>query len=249
MHRLLLLFGGLVLVLGVLEPAHADTLYNNLANAPSTILGTLPIGPAGPEGDSFSTGTSSFSLTNVTLALQGVQDSESFTISLFSDNDTTCAAGPACTGGPLSLLYTIATVSDNSLSTSLTNDVFNLATAQTLAADTTYWIVASSSNGSGVLWSYTEDLSGTGIAGNFNYDAYGLVPNSPITAEYPNCAYSKSSGTEDQCTPFQMAVSGTAMPEPSSSELLGIGLIALLSFLWWRKQPARGESLPETRLV
>ena len=76
------------------SPAQADTLYNNLSNAPGSILGTFAIGSSptgsGPEGDSFSTGGSTFLLTDVLLKLQGVQDSASFKVSLFSDNALPC---------------------------------------------------------------------------------------------------------------------------------------------------------------
>jgi hypothetical protein len=244
MVRSLLVLCGSALLLGVWQPVRADILYGNLSNAPSSVDGTFPIGTystgEGPEGDSFSTGASPFLLTDVVLALQGVQDSDSFSVALYTDNNSFCAPGPVCTGGPLTPLYTIASdVGDNSLSTSLTDDAFTLATPQTLSANTRYWIIASSTNGSGTLWSYTEDLSGVGIAGEFNdtalddASANDLLPNSNDSINNPNC-FSKAGA--DFCTPFQMEVSGNTVPEPKGLGIMSIGLAALAGLILRRKR-------------
>jgi hypothetical protein len=236
MFKSLLVLGSLTLCFGVLAPAYADIVYENLSNPPGSILGTFPIGNptptggggAGPEGDSFSTGASQLLITSVVLKLRGVHDSDSFNLSLFSDNDTMCVPGPSCSGGPLSLLYTIATVSDNSLSTtSLANYAFPLASPQTLAANTRYWIMASSTNGSRTLWSYTEDLSGVGVAGEFNDDAFSLGPNS----NEKGCLVGPSKA--NVCTPFQMEIIAT--PEPNGLGILSIGLAGLAGLIRRRK--------------
>jgi hypothetical protein len=201
--------------------AHADTLFDNLNNIPGTVLGTFPIGADGPEGDSFSTGSSPFMVTQVALKLQGVQDGESFNISLYSDNATSCTSVPVCTGGPLAPLYSIVTMDDDSLSTTLTNYVFVLGTPQTLAANTRYWIIASSANNSQTLWSYTEDLSGTGITGEFNTDIGGPLPN----ADLPGCLTGPNNS--NSCTPFQLQVTGSAVPEPGTFALLGLAILSI----------------------
>ena len=227
---------GIALCLGASNTAHADSLYDNLSNAPGSILGTFPIATyptgTGPEGDSFSTGTSPFSLTDVVLKLQGVQDSASFDVTLFTDNDTLCAPGPVCTGGPLTPLYTIANnISDNSLSTSLADYDFSLASPLTLDAKTRYWIIASSTDNSGTLWSYTQDLSGIGVAGEFNYDGVtnpGLLPNSSDMLTNPGCFGTTTGGTTfDSCTPYQMEVVGSPVPEPRGLVIVSIGLAGL----------------------
>jgi hypothetical protein len=229
-----------------LEPVRADILYNNLSNAPGSILGTFPIGTfpngTGPEGDSFATGASPFSLTDVVLKLQGVHDSASFNVTLFSDNNTICTPGPVCTGGPLTPLYTIANnISDNSLSTSLADDQFSLASPQTLAANTRYWIIASSNDNSGTLWSYSEDLSGVGVTGEFNISAFttsgaGLVPNSNDSVKNPGCFGTTTGGTTfDNCTPYQMEIAGNTVPEPGGLGIVSIGLAGLVGVVRRRK--------------
>jgi hypothetical protein len=182
--------------------ARADILYNSLNGTPSTDLGTFAMGAQGPQGDSFSTSASGLLLTDVFLKLQGVQDGASFTVALYTDDNTTCT--PACTGGPGALLYSIAAVADNSLSTSMADYDFTLSAPQLLTANTRYWIVGASSNNSGTLWSYTEDLSGVGVAGEFDIDTYGL---GPVSNE-----------------PYQMEVAGNTMPEPGPEGLLAIAL-------------------------
>jgi hypothetical protein len=244
MRRSLFLVYGLTLGLAGLEPVHASVLYNNLPNPPSSILGNFPIGSttgAGPEGDSFSTGASPTSLTDVVLALQGVHDSDSFAVSLYSDNHTVCAPGPTCTGGPLTLLDTIASVSDNSIPTTLTDVNFALTTPYALAANTRYWIIASSTSNSGTLWSYTEDLSGTGVAGEFNIDYLSVPPPIPIPntndySTYPDCANGTLGPSgEDSCTPFQMEVITTPEPGTLGLGFAGLGLAGLVGWLRGRK--------------
>lgn len=203
--------------------AHGGTIFDNLNNTQGTVLGTFPIGSEGPEGDSFSTGSSPFMVTQVALKLQGVQDGDSFNISLYSDNATSCTSVPVCTGGPLAPLYSIVTMDDDSLSTTLTNYVFVLAAPQTLSANTRYWIIASSTTNSQTLWSYTEDLSGTGITGEFNTDIGGPLPN----ADLPGCLTGPNNS--NSCTPFQLQVTGSAVPEPSTFALLGLALLLLYS--------------------
>ena len=204
--------GFAMLALGLIHPnlSYGDVLYNSLFGASDSSLGTFPIGTAGPEGDSFSTLGQNFLLTNVVVQLQGVQDSNSFSLSLYNDNLTTCPTPTTCNGGPLSPLYTIALVNDNSLSSSFAAAYnFSLPTPQLLLADTRYWIIASSSNGSGTLWSYTADTSGVGVANEFDVDAFGLGPTSN--------------------EPFQMAILGRSVPETSPVFPLALAVLGFIA--------------------
>lgn len=201
-----------MLALGMSNPSlsYGDVLYNSLFGAPDSSLGTFPIGAAGPEGDSFSTLGQNFLLTNVVVQLQGVQDPNSFSLSLYNDNLTTCPTPTTCNGGPLSPLYTIAMVNDNSLSSTFAAGYnFSLAIPQLLSANTRYWIIANSSNASGTLWSYTADTSGVGVANEFNVDAFGVVPNS--------------------FEPFQMAILGKTVPEPSPVFPLALAVLGVIA--------------------
>ena len=223
--------------------SHADFLYNNLGNAPGTVLGAFPIGSVGPEGNSFSTGATGFLLTNVILALQGDNDAASFAISLYSDNSTACAPGPSCSGGPGALLDTIVTASDNSLSTILTDVDFTLATAYPLAAATRYWVIASSTDNSSTLWSYTQDLSGSGVAGEFNITHRGAqggpIPSTNDFTTYPSCSNGDFGPVgQNACTPYQMAVAGAPVPEPASWLLFSTALTVFRFRRWGRKPTA-----------
>lgn len=103
-------------------------------------------------------------------------------------------------------------MNDNSLSASLPAAYsFSLATPQVLSADTRYWIIASSSNGSGTLWSYTADTSGVGVANEFDVGAYGLGPTSN--------------------EPFQMAILGKSVPETSPVFPLALAVLGVIAVL------------------
>ncbi|MFZ0638819.1 MAG: PEP-CTERM sorting domain-containing protein [Candidatus Acidiferrales bacterium] len=176
----------------------ASTVYNNLG---STSDGSDPISSFGPLADSFATGSSNFSFDSLTVLLDvsSTDSSGSVTASLLSNNS----------GAPGSSLLVLGTVSDLSLSTSLTDYTFSFST-YTLLADTTYWIQLSSSNGSVAYWAWSLDQSAQGVAGQFFSNEDGVFPNTD--------------------GPYQMEVGGTgtsATPEPSSLFLAFTGLLGL----------------------
>jgi hypothetical protein len=100
----------------------------------------------------------------------------------------------------------LGTFSDSVLTNS--NNVFDplYSGAYTLAADTRYWIQLTATSDSSANWVY--DLNGNPSTEYFA-DASGV--------------YTNANG------PFEMAVYGAAVPEPSSLVMMGLGVAGLLS--------------------
>jgi hypothetical protein len=178
--------------------ARADELFDNLGNAG---FSADPTGDDwGPLADSFSTGSSVFDFTSLTVTLTGTASTGSTTAFLLSD----------LLNAPGLPLEEIGTISESGLSGTPTQ--FTLPTSFILAPNTTYWIELTSADNN-TNWEYTQDPSGIGTAGqslaNFQESGNWVV-------------FSEANG------PYQMAVSGSsAVPEPSSLYLLMGGLLAI----------------------
>jgi hypothetical protein len=118
--------------------------------------------------------------------------------------------------------------SDSVLSSSLSEFTGQLTTPVTLAANKRYWIEVlglgtDAEHGSSVDWSYSTDITGAGVTGeyNINYESeFG-----PIS--FLNSA--SISATEHP--PYQMAIAGA--PEPSTWAMLILGFCGL-GFLAYR---------------
>jgi len=177
---------------------NAEILYNNLSSSNN---GADPLtsffGP--PLFDSFSTGSSGFNLSDVKLLLEGNSSSSgSFSVAIYSDSST----------APGTLQYTIDTISDSTLSSSLSVVDFTFASPDALAANTRYWLVLNSTNNSSAYWGWSDDQSALGVAGEYFGHGSGVYPNTG--------------------GPYQMELSSnSAVPEPTTILLLSLGLIGL----------------------
>lgn len=121
--------------------ASADTIYNNLN---STTDGG---GGVGFLGDSFSTGSSAFTVEQVTLKL-AASHADRFAVTVSLDGET------------------IATLNDSSLPTSFEDVPINLSTPITLAANTRYWVnVFAGISSAG--WAFSYDQTAQGVAGEY----------------------------------------------------------------------------------
>jgi hypothetical protein len=188
-----------------------STLYNNL-NATSS--GAFDLTTYAPEADSFSTSGFNVTLTDVKLLMdRNSSTSGSFTVSLLSNASNT----------PGAVLATIATVSDSALSTSLTPLDLQLTNPYLLEANTRYWIELTDTNISTASWSFSTDISGPGVVGEYNSDAFALPMN----------------GTTIETSPFQMEVTAAAVPEPSTLFMTTVGCLSFTGYFWRMRRKCR----------
>ncbi len=125
-------------------------------------------GGYGPLAASFSTGAATATLTDVKLAVftSNPASGASFSVGLYSDSATS----------PVSLLDAIATVAENTLSSTVSVVDLTVGTPYVLAANTRYWIELAEPAGS-AQWSWTADESGTGVSGESYVYSGSVLPN------------------------------------------------------------------------
>jgi len=201
-HRCLVLALAATVVLTLSSVADAGIIYDNISPSTGATSGgsaSISSSDHGPLADSFSTGAGFSVLTDLKLLVAATTptDGDSFNVLLLSDTSTS----------PGSVLTTLRTVSDSSLTTTLSTVDIILSTPYLLAANTRYWIELSSPSTSGV-WSFTTTNVGIGVANEYNFYAGSVSANSAFT-------------------PYQMTVTTSAVPEPSSFGLCAIGIAAL----------------------
>ncbi len=196
--RKLALAAASIAVLSAGSAVNAGILYDNLGVA-SGGSAHVSFSDNGPLADSFFTGGSAASLSNVVLLLgaDAPSDGGSLSVDLLSDSSI----------HPSSNLIHLGTVDDSSLTTSPSAVDLSLATPYLLAANTRYWIEVSGTSTSGI-WSFATNDSGIGVAGEYNFYAGAVQPNTMFT-------------------PYQMEVN--TVPEPGTLVLSVIG-ITILAF-------------------
>ena len=194
---------GLALLLAAAPTmCRAQVIYNNLAQASAGYDGVGSGGLVeGPLYDSFSTGTGSgFLLTGVQLLLSnGGGSSGTTSIGIYTNDSTTSPPSPG------SLFATIGTVSDSSLSGTASVWTVSLGSPLSLAASTRYWVGLSTNNNATMQWWYASTDDGTGVASEYFSNSGGTYANPTIG-------------------PYQMSVSVTAVPEPSTCAMALAGL-------------------------
>lgn len=201
MRRFIVAFAGVVALAICSVPVQAATvLFNNLS-APS-YQGSIVNAPYGPLADSFSTGSTPITLTDVKVDLSTELSDPPATLSLMGDNNTS----------PGSLIFSLGSV--NASGGATVYDVPGLSVS--LAANTRYWIQVGTSSSTYVTWMQANNDSGTGVSSEYSYSG-GQV-------------YANSDGGSFSPYPYLMEVSGvaTAVPEPPVLPLFALGFLTMV---------------------
>ncbi len=204
----------LVAFLSICTEASAGTvtLYDNLKAATDGQDLVPPESDGKLLADSFSTGKDPLFLTSVKvkLVLVGQPDFEKLrpiVIELYKDNGKPGVGDLVAEIGRV----TEGTVKNDGPIIEADKIPFN----QPLAANSRYWIVLTditpTENGKQTIsWSWSSDISGTGVANESYIDTTGQFPNN-----------------DTLFGPFQMQVIAQSVPEPSSLALFAIGILAI----------------------
>jgi len=206
----------LLLSLGLGQQAYAVTLVENLSQGTNSTSG-IELGIW--QGSSFTTGSGSYNLNSATLLFQENTADPNLFLRLYSNSSGTPGTQLTSFTNPASI------------TTSLTNNTFTLATPQALAANTTYWLVSGTTGGGWYDWGYTTSFNQTGLPSWTIGDGY--------------VASNNQGGSWDSFPtdgPYQFSLEGTistpptSVPEPGSVvALLGLGGLGLASSLKKRK--------------
>jgi|GEM_PF-6772116 len=188
-------------------------LSNTISGYFSVMGGTIIGFPPQPQvscAQSFTTGTGSYTLQDVTLSLSGGSGG-GFQVFIYTNS----AGAPGNFSGRTSL-------SGNSSPNTAGLYTYNATNTLNLNASTTYWVVALDANSNaGYGWNETSDLSYAGLPGWSigNYDS-SFVLGGGI-----------SWGTPDGSSHFSLGVDISPVPEPGSGSLL----VLAFSLLGWKR--------------
>ena len=218
--RLKLFFASAVLAATAIAPAvaNAEVLYDNIG---AVTAASDAAASSGPLYNSFSTGATAPTISQFDLLLSGTaRDGGTFQVQIVTDNP---GSGPGSTS-----LYTSGAISDNILSTAVTDVNFSFAPV-VLSASNRYWIGLIGDSLSSVAWAWTIGNGGTGVAGEYYANALG----GPFSND-------DLIGAGE---PYQMRVTDApavaTTPLPGALPLFATGLGALGIVGWRRKRKAR----------
>lgn len=230
MLRIATLFSG-VLALGVATSANAAVYYNNLG-APS--LGGDPTGLDGPQYNSFTNTNLTVDTVQVLLSSLGENPDGSVLVAIYDDDGSghpNGAAGPDQVLGFVNdsaLSATPSVVTFGGLGVDALGDVLCNGVdggGNCVAGDDRFWLGISDLSPTGatsIQWEFAADVSGIGVAGEFNNFNATTFPN--------------GDGSNGTSQPFMMCVSdngsggactSAVVPEPSSYGIIGVALVAL----------------------
>ena len=162
---------------GAAASAQADIAYDNLG---ATSSGADQVLFRGPLFDSF-TATSDETITGLEFALGNLGPpgaSGALTIGLYSFSDLSMSAVPT-------LIATLGTINNSAIATGGINDyAVSLLTDPALTAGMRYWIGLTDYSVGGVIWSWSSDTSGPGVAGDYWAYGGGVVVSNSVGGPY-----------------------------------------------------------------
>ncbi len=196
----------LAATLGLPNANAATAVYNNLASSQD---GSDPVFSYGPLADSFTTGADlGLRLIDVKALLKndGPGVVGTIHIGLHADSGSNTPGAELVSLGDLSSAA-IAAGSFASYSFA------PAASSFTLAQNTRYWVQIDAVTPNAVSWSWSNDTSALGVAGQFSHSA------------------ALGTSANDSFGPYQMSVSVAAVPEPDAAllALVGLGCVGRLS--------------------
>jgi hypothetical protein len=208
--------------LAVASGAQAAVIYDNTG---VPIGGEDSVIQLGPLYNSFTTdATGQINRLVIQLAIQGAPNPDGFIdVTLYADIPN----GSGGTDGPGNLLLDLGLLSDSEVAAS-PRIAFSAAVPVDLDPNTRYWFGLadqSSSGVSSVAWAHAADASGIGVDTEFSQDGTTLLPNGP-----PGNGHA-----EEMCVGFadcsltgvRRTIQLSAVPEPVSLTILGLGLVGL----------------------